>query len=712
MAQVNLIDQWNSMGDMVDPYQWLQQSTQSKTPPSQTSQKTNPKKGSKNQSFASSLISEAGGTGGAIGGAALGTMILPGIGTVIGGGLGGLLGGFTGRAAENQIRDGEVRVGDALKEGALSGAFGAGPGNVLKAVKGGSSALAGGGARTLESALVNAGEQAAQAPLKTSLKGKMLNASDSLIRSQYDTVGKNVARSIDPATFRNLANVGIVKPQDAERVANAVTGADGIINKAVLKATGGAGKVPTGNVVKVADEAINDLGLVDSDAKSVMAIVNAQLGRLGTGTEAEPAKVLQVMKSLEQRAADLKGKGGNYKMTDPVRIDKAKALLRVRNELQTQLETTAGANANLSSVLTPELRNQLVNLNPKNTAWMKHVDKDIMKSPDISTLRSTMAPFVNIRKLIDEGEVNSLTAGGRFGNWLASGGQGGIAGPAAAIGIGLTKNPAARLTSSALRSAAGQGSGLVAPTSLGIAARGAIGGGLHAAGETAGAMKAGVPAFNAGMSDGATMPTDQPQDLTSALMGVQGGSANPAADIMQPEEASQSPYSRENLLADLQRDPKNAEKYMSYYAGLQEIFNPAQKEAKGLNATQQQQANTAQSGIDSLNIVAQELQKNPNAAGLASLPGGSVTGRLTGTGSYRAAVANAVDAIGRLRSGGAIQADEEARFRSLLPAMGDDPQTIRFKIGQLNNIFAPFANPQTGASSLEDALMNQQGAYN
>lgn len=92
--------------------------------------------------FLTSLISEIAGTGGALGGAAAGAAagsVVPGLGTVVGGALGGLLGGFgggtVGRVAENVVRDDRIGLDDALKEGALSGAFG-GLGGGFRAAKG------------------------------------------------------------------------------------------------------------------------------------------------------------------------------------------------------------------------------------------------------------------------------------------------------------------------------------------------------------------------------------------------------------------------------------------------------------------------------------------------------------------------------------------------------------------------------------------------
>lgn len=118
--------------------------------------------------FLTSLISE----GGAVGGAALGTALLPGIGTLLGAGLGA----FGGRLAENQVRDDRWGVGDATKEGALSGIF-AGVGPAFKAVKGaGAVARAGGG---LEDALMAAKSGFSSKPGAAGAS-RLANASQSL----------------------------------------------------------------------------------------------------------------------------------------------------------------------------------------------------------------------------------------------------------------------------------------------------------------------------------------------------------------------------------------------------------------------------------------------------------------------------------------------------------------------------------------------------
>lgn len=174
-----------------------------------------------------------------------------------------------------------------------------------------------------------------------------------------------------------------------------------------------------------------------------------------------------------------------------------------------------------------------------------------------------------------------------------------------------------------------------------------------------------------------------------------------------PEDTN-DPFSPDNVRANVQSilaqggKQKDIADYLSNVKTYQDLIGPAT--TKPLNSTQQQQANNAQSGLDSLSEIAQTLQSNPGASKLASLPGGSLTSSLTGTGSYKAAVNNATDVIGRLRSGGAINQDEEKRFKSLLPGAFDDPETVNYKLTQLSTLFQRFVNPSGGSSDAADAL--------
>lgn len=674
------------------------------------------KKGGRGGS-ATSFISEAGGTGGALAGAATGAAIgsvVPVLGTAIGGlvgaGVGGFLGGTGGRLVENKVRDDEYRIGDSLEEGAISGILGAGPGQLLKlGAKGGM--VAKGGANTLESALMEAGEKGATAaPLKTSIKGKFLDTGNQLLASQYGTISKPVARATNPTeTIGKLADFGITKPNDAERIASAVTGANGIVNQSVLKSVAGSGKVPTGNVPAVLDAALKDIGLVDADAKSVQAIVKAQMGRLGEGTEADPSKVFQVMKALEKRAADLQGRGRNYRLTDPVRLDKAKALLTVRDELENGLYTTAGANKNLATVLTPELREQLIKLQPGSGQWQKYVDDTVMKSGSVAQLRSSMAPFVRIKQIIDEGDINSITMGGRVGN-LTQGGS--LTNSIAGLAANVIKNPAARAGASALRTAGGQlNTDVAAPGAKGIASRIGIGGVGEAAGSTYGAMRAGVPAFSAGMRDA---ESEVPQTLDDAIMASQGGfdptggMQSPDASLEQP--ASANPYTKENLMADIQRDPVNAAKYIDQYKSLEEIFGPAGGE---LAATAKTALAGSANGIDTLSQLEELFSSAGGGSGRAAgtLQNlSSKAGFNAPTQTYNDLAASSVSQLAKaLNGGGQVSDTDAAVIVQALPKITDSPQVARAKFAALKQRLqnARQNTIQYGAGSLEDAIMNQ-----
>lgn len=118
------IQQSASVETAMHQQQLAQQQQQQAQQAATTAQNQTPTSG--RGGFLTSLISELGGAGGAAGGAAIGTAIAPGIGTLIGAGLGGLLGGTGGSAVEQEVRNGNVNVGNALKEGGLDALFSAG----------------------------------------------------------------------------------------------------------------------------------------------------------------------------------------------------------------------------------------------------------------------------------------------------------------------------------------------------------------------------------------------------------------------------------------------------------------------------------------------------------------------------------------------------------------------------------------------------------
>jgi len=678
---------------------------------------------------ATSFISEAGGTGGALAGAATGAAIgsiVPGIGTAIGGilgaGIGGFAGGTGGRLAENKIRDDEYRIGDALKEGTISGVLGAGPGGLVKGLKGISGMSLGAAGKTaptsLSNALIQSSDdvagavgQVAKEPLKTSATGRMGDLSSTLLSQQYGTIGKNIARSVDAkGAITKLANAGITKSKDVDRISSAITGGNGIVDNLVAKSIQGATTVPTVGVKKVFNEAVADIGLVGKELKSVAAVVDGKLGALGDN--ADPGQVMQTVRQLEKRIADLKGAGGNYKNVTAETSEKAAVLTKVKNELRDSLYGAAGANKNLNNILTPEARLQLVKLQPNNTQWTKYVDESIMSSKTVGDLRSSIKPFVDMSRVIKEGDTNLLTYGGRVGDAFKSGGNIAsslLAGTAAAVQPG-----ASRLAGAALNRVAAKditGVPLAGQGAKSIAGRVGVVGGLgEAAGSTLSATRAAVPAFAIGdrsnpagddptqdpslynALSGASKPQTGTNDFSGLLAGANGQEQSGQqqdsgmAGLGGNQQPQGSPYSRDNLMADIQRDPKNAKQYISYYKELDGIF-AATKEEGALNAQSKSSLATSANGIGTLNQLEQLFASTGGGSGKV---GGLLANTLSKVGandnvaSYNDLSASASTQIAKAINGGGQVSDADAAvIIRALPRTTDSPAVARAKFAAL-----------------------------
>lgn len=257
---------------------------------------------------------------------------------------------------------------------------------------------------------------------KTSAAGQLrLKAAQALL-DQYGTIDKPMARSANALeNVQRVADAGFVKPADVENIINNITGANGKVTKLTQKLVSNAKPVDTSSdISKIIDEQIALNGLSGtSDEKAIRASIDAQLNRLPSRREGsitgldQPEDVFDTIKALEKRSAELKGRSGNnYRLTTPERGDKAKVLDSITEVLKDRLY----GGANIEGVLTPEVASELKSLAPKNEKWANYVDNTIMKSGDVGELRSTVAPFVNMGKVIDNQYMNYGTYGQRVGD--------------------------------------------------------------------------------------------------------------------------------------------------------------------------------------------------------------------------------------------------------------------------------------------------------
>ena len=262
---------------------------------------------------------------------------------------------------------------------------------------------------------------------KTSAAGQLrLKAAQALL-DQYGTIDKPMARSANALeNVQKVADAGFVKPAEVENIINNITGANGKVTKLTQKLVSTAKLVDTSSDInKIIDEQIALNGLSGTtDEKAIRASIDAQLNRLPSRREGsitgldQPEDVFDTIKALEKRSAELKGKSGNnYRMTTPERGDKAKVLDSITDVLKDRLY----GGANIEGVLTPEVASELKSLAPKNEKWANYVDNTIMKSGNVGELRNTVAPFVNMGKIIDNQYMNYGTYGQRVGDAVNEG---------------------------------------------------------------------------------------------------------------------------------------------------------------------------------------------------------------------------------------------------------------------------------------------------
>lgn len=123
-------------------------------------------------------------------------------------------------------------------------------------------------------------------------------------------------------------------------------------------------------------------------------------------------------------------------------------------------------------------------------------------------------------------------------------------------------------------------------------------------------------------------------------------------------------------------------------------------DGKALTGDEQKMANNATSGLRSLAEIESTLGDSPENP-LMALPD-----FIGGNQAYQTSKENLIDVIGRLRSGGAIGAEEEKRFRKLLPGATKSAETNKKDLGELKKLLSSFIDPRNAQQANEEFLMN------
>lgn len=598
--------------------------------------------------FLTSLISE----GGAAGGAALGTAFLPGIGTILGAGLGGLF----GRLGENKVRDDKFKLSSALGEAALSAgtasiaplfrgakaakaAAGSGD-DVLKAFGSGFSSMPGTGAAAAK--LADAGDE-------TALKTFKLN------RSQIQNIRKATGK--DPASIVKKFKLVGKSVDDVQLQLDD-------LNKQFGNLIDDIGDVTVGDVRKnIAREAqkylSNPVPELRRVGQEILDEGDALLANLGDDATKIGSRALNNIKGDFDGLTNWKTIFNNPTLAGKQPVNKA-----LGGALRETLRSKSGSNA---------LKNLGVDIRD-----LTQFAEEAAKQADLG--RGTLAI----------GLTDLLAAGGGASVGSLPGAVGAVAAKRA-VNSPLTQNMLSRGLTGAGNALAAvpAGASMFGSQLAGqLASRipGQVTGGLQSQPNQTQSMPMSSPNNIANNMGGSLPPAyglGQGATALGSAMGMMPQMYNPANEI----------YPQQNLMADIERDPANAMKYIEYYATLQEVFAPQVPEGSDLTATQQQQATNALSGLQAIDVIESQIGN----LGKTAIPGGGLFGglgdRLLGTGELETAIKEASDVITRLRTGAAINANEERFYRSQLPQAFDSPEVVAQKLGQLRNLFLNFTDP-------------------
>lgn len=618
-----------------------------------------------------SLISEGGAIGGGALGASIGTGILPGIGTLLGGALGAGIGAFTGRVAENKVRDDRYGFGDAAKEGALSAALGGGPLRLAKAGITAGKAVKGG--TGLAEALKQGGQAGVDMSLRRSVGNKLSKSGEGLIAKEFrlnPTQQANFKKLTGEEAVSVLRRYGVKKPEDLQASIKPLQDAfDGVVDN-----------IPAATKKEV-QEAMQKIykPLLDSPVltrqqlgQSLKSQADAILKKSGAQVSATE---LNTLRKAFDDAVSYTQKGTNEFTVNKKSADAIRKLLQQKAD-----EAGITVDGRTFKDIGLELRK------------LRNLDDIVGKQ---SYLGTGSLPL-NLPNLLGAG---------------VGGAAGGIPGVIAG-----------GVVSQAVNSTAGRR----------LAANAALKSGERLAEKGANANPYGVKALtgriapvglagalaDAQSSEGNNMATTaMTSNATTMPTTVQNipGLSQPNVEM----STGSNPFAPENLQASIQQILANggsiddATKFIGLAKALQELGSTGQKP---LSAEAAKIVSNAQTGIQALQDFQNAIDADPSVLAKRAIPGRGVAGGLLGgalgTRSADAAAAQIVDIIARLRTGAAITNSEAARFETFIPQAFDPPEVRNQKINYLMQQFQMVA--QRGMSSqpgnLEEALMSQ-GAY-
>ncbi|SIC60207.1 hypothetical protein [Mycobacteroides abscessus] len=636
-----------------------------------------------------SWLPTIGGTLGALGaGAGAGALagsVLPGAGTLAGAGvgliaalLGGAGGSALGKVGENAI-EGEQDLGKGVGEEALIGGVTSLPvGAGLKLARAGVKASTGIGKKSVEQLVSEAGQsalprrvagkgvtQTVETASPTVSKPGLLNT----FRGDVDTKAAANFLGLTPTQAQRLADEGIDQVALGRRAAKYGNTADEII--------GGTGKGG-----RLQDDISRYEGIIDDAAKQADI----------SGIRINGDNLVKALQDERAKLANKLGAGDQVKAIDKI-IKQAQTKYKNGVSYSEARQILKDANGKFGSSILDDSGNAVARDAQK-------LEGNTMRR-ELKTASPTIADALdNEAQLIQARELMSRKRGADLAQKGTALSRVDLARPGSLIEPIVRSD---KVTSRVLRAggsnAAPQAAtGPTGQTLLGALTRQGLG--------RAGAGALGVTGDQSQQFDQAAQ--DAGIDPTAALGSMDLGGM--ATEPSNPFGVSLDEVGAQMMQALANGDSKGYGVLSDLYDRINDYENAAGGgSGKPMGVEAQKITNNASSGLSSLNDLESMIDDDPGIVARASLPDVSLLNSLTGTSGYRAAIKNVQDAMSRLRSGASMTEQEAARFDQMLPRLGDDAATVKYKIQQFRNYFGNAVGNASGSSAttLQDLIANQ-----
>jgi hypothetical protein len=589
-------------------------------------------------SFLDGILPFIGGVGGSLVGAPLGP-----IGAIGGGAIGSGLGDLV-----RQLLGGHgVDAGSIGKEAAIGGVGGVAGEALSPLIRGG----------------INLATKGAAAGLD--------KAGSGFLSSQY-----NVPRTIARATKMNdtieeLSKYGIHNINDVTPAADIVTGQNGLLSKGVRTAVSGASRVDTTGIGELAKTIAAHPSIAAGQDKKFVDFVTSGLSAMRRGPkgsivpDSDPASVFDFIQQLEGHAADLtKGKSPALLSSGDKALAKGYKLMA--DELKDRLyggvradgtKVNGADNAISAGIFTPEELKQLAEVHPQ-------LAMDVLQAKTVKDLRKIQSHFVKGSQLADETHMADQLG---FKN------------------IGEQANGVAKLVPSFQDP--------LAPLRPIL--------GSDAVNANAG------KAFKGAAQGVRGLPTDNISRITAAMTGQGAGQGVGAASSMPdkaqamegdiiprpttaPVQADADPEARkqEILKAIIGQLMFSKAKSVGDLKTALDTVSPSGAAPKPPTDQQKRTSANAQSGLRALDNVESILSSDPNAPLKSKIP------LVSGRSPYAAASREINDVLTRLRTGAALNQDEQKFYEKQLPQPFDSPATIAYKLSIFRDLFTQLAGSQ------------------